>query len=45
MEARKKLFSAFSEENLAIVGLKPVELTLEEIFVKLTGDYEKEAAL
>ena len=45
LEARKKLFSAFSAENLAIVGLKPVELTLEEIFVKLTGDYEKEAAL
>lgn len=42
--AREKLFKAFSDENIAIVGLKPVELTLEEIFVKLTGDYERGAA-
>ena len=45
LEARKQLSEKLSAENVAIVGLKPVELTLEEIFVKLTGDYEKEAAL
>ena len=44
LEARKLLSEKLSAENVAIVGLKPVELTLEEIFVKLTSDYEKEAA-
>ena len=44
LEARKLLSEKLSAENIAIVGLKPVELTLEEIFVKLTSDYEKEAA-
>lgn len=44
LEARKQLSEKLLAENIAIVGLKPVELTLEEIFVKLTSDYEKEAA-
>lgn len=45
VSARKNLFKKMSDSGLAIIELKPVDLSLEEIFVKLTDTDKKEDVL
>ena len=42
VDSRIKLFNKFSNSDVSLIELKPVELSLEEIFVKLTDSAEKE---
>ncbi len=43
LKARSEITAALTNAGLSVVMLRPIELSLEEIFVKLTTDYEKEA--
>lgn len=44
-DIRKPLFEVLAKENLPLIGLKNNELTLEEIFLKLTTDSQQVARL